>query len=1084
MSRKAIANFIKAYANRSGIDLPYPVSGRMSMRKLNDTLFDLTKRHSETIMKDIRIERRARDNNTVIDNLIQEGSFGDALFRIAKNYDAFGHRLNEIVDILLSTGPKIVKFEFKRFPTNYYTLSNDNKDRFMRLFEGNDLNLVEVAQVSDGYVIMGNDLIRITVRDVKMKPKKISDSGGFFPYTNTTKIDLHKYGIFNDEQARMIKENKIYLENCLISALKNQVSDNVLNGLKLAYNKASNIRRKDLHDISSKIGCKINLHFYSDNKTVIEKFGDFDIKSLPKDVNNIISEYVYDKTIDIALHKDHYFIYEMTEYTKFYIDHYKTLEDVENAETITKIEKKADGGFKIKRGKNPVMANSLYLVNKLTPLFKVNDLTMFPERPKEIVNTIYLDNIDNEQRIVKVNKDTIKKIPNKIVFADFESYVFNDKHTIKMLGFTDLKSDNVQILHISDFTNEKALLSKFLDIITSGDSKLGKICVYFHNLKYDLHLMLKHLTFTKWVKKDNQYYSADTLYKGTTIEFRDSYKMIPMALSEFSKSFELSYNKKEALAYTYYKPENFNKVIPVEEYAEYLSKSDRVIFYEEMNGRTTFNPTEYYIQYLIQDCLTLKHGMLKFNTIIEEITSGKCNIFAYLTVSSLTDGYMKLEGVYDDVYEVCGNLKQYINRAIYGGRVHGNEKYIKKEINEKIVDVDGCSLYPSAIKRFSDMGGIPIGKCVRYDLSTSFKDYYYGIFTVKIKAINKHQQMPMLAHKSETSIKYLNEVPKDAIYIDKFTLEDYIEYHQIEYEILDGVIWNSGANPKFGEVIERLYSTRLKVKKSKPAVGNTLKLMLNSAYGKTIIKPSYTTSTFTNAYKNIYNKETKEYERVKTTDIEDKIIKRFNTIKNVIELNENSYEFVESSPDFSYNRGHIGCGILSLSKRLINEVFGLANDNDFPIYYSDTDSIHMKYDDYPKLQELYRNKFNREMDGNQLGQFHADFNLDGAVSDIHSVGLIVLGKKSYIDKIIGYDKDGKLVEGFHYRMKGITKEGIIDTSKKYGGLYQLYQKLAKGTSIEITLNPFDEDENKQKTLFDFKNYNLSTKEEFKRIVKF
>jgi hypothetical protein len=39
------------------------------------------------------------------------------------------------------------------------------------------------------------------------------------------------------------------------------------------------------------------------------------------------------------------------------------------------------------------------------------------------------------------------------------------------------------------------------------------------------------------------------------------------------------------------------------------------------------------------------------------------NIFESLTISSLTDKYMYLEGAYDDIYEINRNLRDYIGKS-------------------------------------------------------------------------------------------------------------------------------------------------------------------------------------------------------------------------------------------------------------------------------------------------------------------------------------------------------------------------------------------------------------------------------------
>ena len=74
------------------------------------------------------------------------------------------------------------------------------------------------------------------------------------------------------------------------------------------------------------------------------------------------------------------------------------------------------------------------------------------------------------------------------------------------------------------------------------------------------------------------------------------------------------------------------------------------------------------------------------------------DVYDKLTISSLTDEYMKREGAYNGVYEVTGNLRAYISKAITGGRVHVNEQYKKKVINGKISDYDGVRVsFPKTI---------------------------------------------------------------------------------------------------------------------------------------------------------------------------------------------------------------------------------------------------------------------------------------------------------------------------------------------------------------------------------------------------
>ena len=450
------------------------------------------------------------------------------------------------------------------------------------------------------------------------------------------------------------------------------------------------------------------------------------------------------------------------------------------------------------------------------------------------------------------------------------------------------------------------------------------------------------------------------------------------------------------------------------------------------------------------------------------------------------------EGVYDGVYEIKGNLRAYVSKAIYGGRVCVNTKYKKKLINEKISDYDGVSLYPSAIKRLCRESGLPKGKAKRFTHSelNEWKNKTYSIITVKINKVNKIQQMPFIAHKSEDSIKYLNTPPNEPVVIDNITLEDYINFHEIEYELLDGVYWNEGVNKKMGEVNQRLFDARLKHKKSNKALANVIKLMLNSSYGKTIMKNTNTEKKIIKTTNTSYNKENNTWETVVKSNFENYVYNNFNTIKNYRKLNEHNYEVERICADNSYNRGHIGCAILSTSKRIMNEVFNVANDNNYPIYYTDTDSLHLNYDHVKPLEDKYLERYGKELNGTQLEQFHTDFDLEGSVDEIYSKQSIFLGKKSYIDILESKDINGNTIEGCHIRLKGITKEGLEHSAKQYKNntmnmnYLDLYKDLSQGIEKNIILNPFNPDNNKNKVLFEFKQGKVSTRKEFIRKVKF
>ena len=172
-----------------------------------------------------------------------------------------------------------------------------------------------------------------------------------------------------------------------------------------------------------------------------------------------------------------------------------------------------------------------------------------------------------------------------------------------------------------------------------------------------------------------------------------------------------------------------------------------------------------------------------------------------------------------------------------------------------------------------------------------------------------------------------------------------------------------------------------------------------------------------------------------------------------------------------------------MSKRIMNEVITLAEDLDIEVYYQATDSMHIDDSKLDLLQTEYRKMYNRELIGNQLGQFHSDFKLSD--SSIKPDGKIVasesyfVGKGVYIDKL-EYTVNGNKQNDYHIRMKGIKESGIKQKTKElYNGNYlELYKDLYNGKNIEFNMLV-------DGVRFVFNsNYSVSSSEKFTRSVQF
>ena len=185
-----------------------------------------------------------------------------------------------------------------------------------------------------------------------------------------------------------------------------------------------------------------------------------------------------------------------------------------------------------------------------------------------------------------------------------------------------------------------------------------------------------------------------------------------------------------------------------------------------------------------------------------------------------------------------------------------------------------------------------------------------------------------------------------------------------------------------------------------------------------------------------------------------------------------------------FNRVHIGIQVLSMSKRIMNEVMCLSEDLKIKMFYQDTDSINLDHKNDKPLEDEFRKLYNRELNGKNLGQFHVDFDLDGC-KDIYSERFIGLGKKSYIDCLVGECPiTQKTIRGYHIRMKGIPNDSIFAKCEELDITpLELYERLYKKESMIFDL--LKKPNNQSRIRFEYKkDMSIHTVQEFNRKVKF
>ncbi len=84
---------------------------------------------------------------------------------------------------------------------------------------------------------------------------------------------------------------------------------------------------------------------------------------------------------------------------------------------------------------------------------------------------------------------------------------------------------------------------------------------------------------------------------------------------------------------------------------------------------------------------------------------------------------------------------------------------------------------------------------------------------------------------------FSNDIVGETVYIDKTALEDAIRFQEIDIEILDGYYFNEGHNNTINNVVRHLYTKRKELKQAKNPAQLVIKEIMNSMYGKTILKP-------------------------------------------------------------------------------------------------------------------------------------------------------------------------------------------------------------------------------------------------------
>jgi len=982
------------------------------------------------------------------------------------------------------------------------TLQSNNRKMYMkagqRIYMLNARTIPRLEQIlSPQYVIEEPDsatelltaIIETGDFDLVLLPEGNQQvEGGLFPYNHTLdKVDLKRYAIFHKDTEWGDERND---HNCLITALKSAGIDT---GGVEEFVKNQFIPQKYLNKIAGIIKRYIIVKpLYTDKgKNCLRKYGD-----------------EKDEPLHIGLIKSHYFIIEETNYTAYAIRNYF---DIHHLEKWNEIKEKHGKGYKYNGNKiDSHKLIALLLEKEPTHLktfegleiYKMNNYKKYEEdiyTSLEFDNSLHYYEFDkklgeliehNENGCLEKNEPKVASKKRKVLGIDYFDFETSTK-----------RKDGIQVNHKPYLCCSSELNGGFIgencgrELLDYYTDKYGipiedypdpndcrpVFIIIAHNSGYDFRFIMEHFHTITSIEKGTglmvatcEYYynkknriTKQNTCKKLCFEIRDSLKMINMPLCKFGKTFGLKIQK-EILPYDLYTEENIEKkYIDVKECLEFISEKDEKEYLQNVkkwdcfyDGNKKINIIKYSYEYCRMDCNVLKAGYEKFRELCD-IAIG-LDILEHISLASIANEYLVQAGCYDDVLKIAGIPRAFIQKCIVGGRTMTAENKKYNIQDKQLADFDAVSLYPSGMARMKGfLRGEP--KIIRKFEPEKYDGYF---ICIRITKIGKHLKFPLASYVNEKGVRmFSNELEGRILYIDRVGLEDLINYQQVEYDFINGYYYDEGHNNKIKETIQLLFRERLKYK----AVGNPLQLVfkecMNSSYGKSYLKPIDSDNKY------VRNDEWVWF-----------VNRHFNMIKQATPLaNGKGYKVNLLKPvNRHFNNAQVGVEILSITKRIMNEVMVLAEDLKLDIYYQDTDSIHIQDKDIEILEKEYNTKYSRELIGKQMGQFHTDFDLKGSVGDIVATKSIFLGKKAYIDKLKGKDKDGNVIYDYHIRMKGVPENSIrYKADTEYDGdVFQIYQDLYDGKEITFDLLAV-------KPKFDLKrDMTISSKKTFNRRVKF
>ena len=870
-------------------------------------------------------------------------------------------------------------------------------------------------------------------------------AGSFFNYVvkenipNCIKKLLERYQIFSslvDSKGN----RKVELEDCcFVYSLKvsGQFPENVLNQIRLKIQNRY-LPLKCIEEICNEFKIHLIMHYITDdiNQQV----------TLNNKKHIGVKQEEASYCIEMNLFRKHFFIEETTPISCYYLKNI----DTEDEQNYMKEYNYQHNNYRNARAfcRSGDLIKKLFEKDYFIPItyghFMVLNTEFHKFQDSDSIDYDLHYDVDYCSKLIDKKKEKNEE-GKKIYFADFESDVSGDTHRPFLCVLQNYEGTINKIFR--EGSCGKDLLNYLPHMSTT----------YFHNLAYDIR-MFAHYGIIKSIIKGTRCLTACIRWCRKILIFKDSLALFNCKLSQLPSMFGLTGVEKELFPYKYYTytqlaeseiltdNDDIISVGIISEAGKYEDKPWGTEEYNQFNsnidkigarlGDNKFDMYKYAEFYCNQDVRILRESFNIFRTGFK--SDFNIDVFKFISISSLANEVFR-QNVYipnHNLYKLGGHVRHFCSKAVYGGRCMCafNKKW---HIHANLCDYDAVSLYPSAMARLWTVEGTPkVIEDEQLNMGFLSKQTAY-IVQIKITKVNKHYPFPLIVQKiNGLNLNDDNITEPVIMIVDNIYLEDLINFQKIEFELIKGYYWDGKKDFRIQEEIRKIFNKRVEYKKQKNPLQQLYKLIMNSCYGKTIEKPVDKELVYIKGEENI-----KKY-----------IEKNYNAITEIIQIKDSDISAIKQVVpiDQHFNFSLLGIQVLSMSKRIMNEVMCLAYDIGCKIYYQDTDSMHIVKEDLERLEHAFEEKYHRPLKGTNLGQFHTDFASFTGREDVqHAIESIFLMKKMYIDKLLM--SDGTIE--YMFRGKGLTTNSILALAEEKfnGDLMALYEDLFTGDKLTFDL---------------------------------